>query len=226
MLGSVELLQGTLLNAEQQKLVDIGNSSGRWMLSIIGDGHDLAIARELVSLMGGSIRLERPGRKGCRFIATMPVGPIPKEAPKPGLPADRRAEFTGRVLVVDDDPVSRELAALMLKRMGLQVDTACDGRERLGSLPDTEYDLAIVDCWMPEFDGLEMTLQLRAGLTPGRPRVPIIALTANTQQSDIDSCLEAGMDGCIPKPLCNATLHQCLDRFLKDSSPGSLPNIA
>lgn len=353
MLGSLQLLQDTTLSAEQRKLVDIGQSSGRWMLSIIGDGLDLAkieagklqlvsspfsarrllseimtfkhehaaakgleltwtvdpkipdkvggdanavrqivanlvgnaikftergsvsvklecapekvpgsllliltvddtgigiprdlsnevfkpflqadpadtrqaggiglglaVARELVSLMGGSIRLQRPGRKGCRFIATMPVATLSEDEPEQRLPAKRRAGFTGRVLVVDDDPTSRDLAALMLKRMGLEVDTACDGREGLGSLLDTDYDLAIVDCWMPELDGLAMTRQLRANQQPGRTRVPIIALTANTQQSDIDSCLQAGMDDFISKPLLDITLHQCLERFLKSS---------
>jgi CheY-like chemotaxis protein len=103
----------------------------------------------------------------------------------------------------------------MLQRMGVQADTAAGGREGLGLLLGTDYDLALVDCRMPELDGLQMTRQLRGSATPARPRVPIIALTANTQQSDIDSCLEAGMDGYIPKPLLDGTLHQCLDRFLK-----------
>lgn len=182
-----------------------------------GIGLGLAVTRELVGLMGGTIRLERPGPKGSRFIVNVPVQPWAGDIPKPGKPQDGRTEFSGRVLVVDDDPVSRELAAMMLRRMGVEVDTAVDGREGLELLLETDYDLALVDCWMPELDGLQMTRQLRGrkALGRGRGRVPIIALTANTQQSDIDSCLEAGMDGYIPKPLLDGSLYQCLNKFLK-----------
>lgn len=179
-----------------------------------GIGLGLAVTRELVGLMGGTIRLEKPGPKGCRFIVTLPVEPWAGEGGKSGRPEVGRTEFSGRVLVVDDDPVSRELAAMMLHRMGVQADTAADGREGLGLLLEADYDLALVDCRMPGLDGLQMTRQLRGSATPERARVPIIALTANTQQSDIDSCLEAGMDGYIPKPLLDGSLHQCLGRFL------------
>jgi PAS domain S-box-containing protein len=180
-----------------------------------GIGLGLAVTRELVGLMGGSIRLESRGPKGSRFIVKVPVKPWAGDPCKSGKPEGGRTEFSGRVLVVDDDPVSRELAAMMLQRMGVQADTAAGGREGLGLLLGTDYDLALVDCRMPELDGLEMTRLFRGSAPADRPRVPIIALTANTQQSDIDSCLEAGMDGYIPKPLLDGTLHQCLDRFLK-----------
>jgi PAS domain S-box-containing protein len=183
-----------------------------------GIGLGLAVTRELVGLMGGSIRLERPGSQGSRFIVTMPVGIWTERSSDPAKPANGRAIFSGRVLVVDDDPVSRELAAMMLRRMGLEADTAANGREGLGLLLGTPYDLALVDCRMPELDGLEMTRLYRASAPPDRPSVPIIALTANTQQSDVTSCLAAGMDCYISKPLLDGSLNHCLDRFLKTRS--------
>ena len=183
-----------------------------------GIGLGLAVTRELVGLMGGSIRLERPGSQGSRFIVTLPVDLWTERALEPAKPANGRAIFSGRVLVVDDDPVSRELAAMMLRRMGVEADTAANGREGLGLLLGTPYDLALVDCRMPELDGLEMTRLFRGSAPADRPRVPIIALTANTQQSDVDCCLAAGMDCYIPKPLLDGSLHQCLDRFLKPES--------
>lgn len=183
-----------------------------------GIGLGLAVTRELVGLMGGSIRLERPRSQGSRFIVTMPVDLLTERAHEPANPANGRAIFSGRVLVVDDDPVSRELAAMMLRRMGVEADTAANGREGLGLLLGTPYDLALVDCQMPELDGLEMTRLFRGSAPADRPRVPIVALTANTQQSDVDFCRAAGMDCYIPKPLLDGSLHQCLDRFLKTKS--------
>jgi CheY-like chemotaxis protein len=180
-----------------------------------GIGLGLAVTRELVGLMGGSIRLERPRSQGTRFIVTMPVELWTERAQEPARPAKGRAIFSGRVLVVDDDPVSRELAAMMLRRMGVEADTAANGREGLGLLLGTPYDLALVECRMPELDGLEMTRLFRESAPPDRLRVPIIALTANTQQSDVDSCLAAGMDCYIPKTLIDGSLQQCLDRYLK-----------
>jgi PAS domain S-box-containing protein len=174
-----------------------------------GIGLGLAVTRELVSLMGGTIRHQSNASKGTRFTVVLPVEALPAGAASKPEVDGAAPRFAGRILVVDDDPVSRELTALMLRRMGLQVESAINGAEGLRMLLEGGFDLAFVDCWMPVMNGLEMTRRVRAE-AGGGGRIPIIALTANAQQSDIGACREAGMDDCVVKPFLTESLRDCL----------------
>ena len=187
-----------------------------------GIGLGLSITRELVTLMGGSIRIRSRLGKGSRFEVRLPLQATIARALPGATPVSPPAGFRGRVLLVEDDPISRELAAIMLRRQGLEVETAENGREGLDRLLNEDYSLAVVDCWMPELDGLEMTRRLRQQGRGGREKLPIIALTANTQRSDISACHNAGMDYYLSKPLLEESLKLCLDRFLprgRDKTP-------
>ncbi len=179
-----------------------------------GIGLGLSITRELVTLMGGSIRIRSRLGKGSRFEVRLPLEASAARLFPTTMPANPPARFRGRVLLVEDDPISRELAAIMLRRQGLEVETAENGREGLDRLLAEDFELAVVDCWMPELDGLEMTRRLRQQGGGGRQNLPIIALTANTQRSDISACHNAGMDYYLSKPLLEESLRLCLDRFL------------
>lgn len=103
-----------------------------------------------------------------------------------------------KILVAEDNPVNQKLAVKVLERLGCQVTIASDGSEavRLHSL--YEFDAILMDVQMPILDGLAATKQIRAQTV--RPKIPIIALTANALVSDKDDCLKAGMDAFIPKP--------------------------
>jgi CheY-like chemotaxis protein len=133
------------------------------------------------------------------------------------------APLRGRVLVVEDQELNRDVADGMLKSFGLAVDGAEDGREALAKLAADRYDLVLMDCQMPVMDGYSATRELRTA-EGGARDIPVIALTADTTRAGRDACFEAGMDDYIGKPFSRATLHAVLSRWLArgyESHPNS-----
>jgi signal transduction histidine kinase/ligand-binding sensor domain-containing protein/CheY-like chemotaxis protein/HPt (histidine-containing phosphotransfer) domain-containing protein len=123
------------------------------------------------------------------------------------------APLAGRVLVVEDQPLNREVAIGMLAALGLAADTANDGREALQKLAHTRYEAVLMDCEMPVMDGLEATRELRRTAGAG-PRLPVIALTAGATSEARAACMSAGMDDYLTKPFTREALHATLARWL------------
>ncbi len=120
-----------------------------------------------------------------------------------------------RVLVVEDNPVNQEVAALLLREMGCRVDVAANGLEALQACSRQEYQLIFMDCQMPVMDGLQAAAELRrreAGA--GSRRVPIVALTAHSLKGDRENCLTAGMDDHLGKPFTSAQISAMLQKWL------------
>jgi two-component system sensor histidine kinase/response regulator len=118
-----------------------------------------------------------------------------------------------RILLVEDNPVNRDVALELLRGVGLDADTAADGREALDRARRTRYDLVLMDVQMPVMDGLAATRELRA--LPGWADVPILAMTANAFAEDRDRCLAAGMDDYVAKPVMPDRLYGTLERWLR-----------
>jgi CheY-like chemotaxis protein len=125
----------------------------------------------------------------------------------------RLQQLAGRVLVVEDQPLNREVADGMLGSLGVTVDTACNGAEALERLRSESFDLVLMDCEMPVMDGFSATRELRRGEPPGR-HLPIIALTADVTGEGREACLAAGMDDHLGKPFAREALHAMLRRWL------------
>jgi signal transduction histidine kinase/CheY-like chemotaxis protein len=122
-----------------------------------------------------------------------------------------------QVLLAEDNPVNMLLASTLLRREGYSVTTASNGEDVLQALSrSTRPDIVIMDVEMPVLDGLEATRCIRRKEADrGLPRLPILALTANVQRSDIESCLEAGMDGYLSKPFDRDALDEAISRLMK-----------
>lgn len=128
-----------------------------------------------------------------------------------------------RILVADDNPTNQEVALSLLKKMGYRADAAADGREAVSALTNIAYDLVFMDCKMPEMDGYEAAAAIRRQSGILAPGVPIIAMTADTQEGSSKHYLTAGMNDYIAKPIGPKDLSAVLHKWL-DQSPLPLPS--
>ena len=126
--------------------------------------------------------------------------------------------LAGRVLVVEDQPINREVAHGMLSSLGVAVDTAVNGVEALERLRRESFDLVLMDCEMPVMDGFSATRELRRGAGPGA-RLPVIALTADATPQGRAACLAAGMNDHLSKPFTREALHAILRGWLPALEP-------
>ncbi len=176
--------------------------------------------------MGGLQWIDKPIRRDdlLRALSAMIVdsearsgAPIPKQS-KPG--SFRRSlhplpNGNARILVVEDNVINQQVAQGILKMLGLRADVVGDGREAIKALESIPYDIVLMDMRMPVMDGVEATTHIRDAHSAVLNRsVPILAMTANVQQSDRDRCLAAGMNGFIPKPVSPETLREALQQWL------------
>jgi signal transduction histidine kinase/CheY-like chemotaxis protein/HPt (histidine-containing phosphotransfer) domain-containing protein len=120
-----------------------------------------------------------------------------------------------RVLLVEDNPVNREVAVGMLEALGCRTDVADNGWRAIEAMNQGVYDAVLMDCQMPVMDGLSATAEIRRReASAGQSRVPIVALTANAMEGDRERCLAAGMDDFLSKPFTQQQLAALLQRWL------------
>jgi PAS domain S-box-containing protein len=183
-----------------------------------GTGLGLAICSELVELMGGRIGVESVIGQGSTFwvdLVLFTADPVVQ----PTRSDVEHGDYIGRVLLVDDVELNRELAEELLKRRGLMVDVACDGAEAVQAVSRQRYDLVLMDLHMPVLDGLAATREIVAlGLDCG----PVIALTASNTEVQVAACRQAGMVGHLLKPFHEREL----DKLLADHLRPDLSRIA
>jgi CheY-like chemotaxis protein/anti-sigma regulatory factor (Ser/Thr protein kinase) len=172
-----------------------------------GLGLGLAVAQKLALLLGGAIAVESEVGRGSVFTVQVPLR----------LPAEftgRRdpGEVRGRVLVVDDDVISRTIVSHVLARRSLDVVCVSDGLAAIRAASASRYDLILMDLQMPGMDGFQTAHRLRE--LPGHRKTPVLAVTANCSSDYRDLCIQHGMQGFLSKPVQSSELVQTVEKYL------------
>ena len=193
---------------------------------IQGTGLGMAITKNIVDMMGGTIEVESQKGVGTEFIIRLELRlqaearVANEDGTKQHGHAEGVAEFAGkRLLLAEDNELNREIACMLLSKYGFVIDTAENGQEAVdlvaASAPD-HYDLVLMDIQMPVMDGHEATRKIRSLENKVLAKVPVVAMTANAFDEDRKAAKECGMNGFISKPINMQEVVQALRMCLQD----------
>ncbi len=187
-----------------------------------GSGLGLTIVRQLVELQRGTIQVRSKEDHGSTFTVTIPY----QVARHKAIPAESSHETLvhdfsqpAYVLLVEDNDINRLYAGSILKKWHCRVDTAENGLVAVEKIKNNDYDLVLMDVQMPVMDGYEATKAIRQ-LNSEKRNVKVIALTANATPSDIEKCLQAGMNDYLAKPF---TPDELMSKISRDSARSANP---
>ena len=187
-----------------------------------GTGLGMAITKNIVDLMGGSISVESATGKGTRFevVLEFPIDAeadaVPKVQALPEEPEDVSPLCGMNFLCAEDNAINAEILELLLESKGAHCKIYPNGQEIVDAfvrVKPGEYDIILMDVQMPVMDGLEATRRIRSSENPLGRVIPILAMTANAFLEDMQKSKEAGMDEHLSKPVDIDALEQTVKRF-------------
>jgi CheY-like chemotaxis protein/HPt (histidine-containing phosphotransfer) domain-containing protein len=213
------------INSIFEKFSQVDSSNTR---QFGGTGLGLAIVKQLVEIMNGSIGVESALGEGSTFwfkipfLITNELGGenVPNHKNRTKVSLNTIDALDAKILVAEDHPLNQAFMKMLLPKYNLTNFDICEnGHEILQSLKQKEYDLILMDCFMPELDGYETTKIIRENEKSSGKHIPIVALTANAMIGDSEKCIAAGMDDYIAKPIAEESLVEILSQWI------ALPDI-
>ncbi len=197
---------------------------------IQGTGLGMAIVKNLVDLMHGTIRIHSHLGEGTEIVITLPfrIGERPEGTGEVRLVSSADSLKGKRVLVAEDIDVNALLLEEILHMNGIESDRARDGAECLSMLKAADpgyYELILMDIQMPVMDGYEAARKIRSMSDAGRAEIPIVALSANAFKEDVMRSLDAGMNGHLAKPIDVAELLAKLNELISEHKSMSLEEL-
>ena len=183
-----------------------------------GTGLGMAIAKNIVDMMGGTITLKSEPNKGTEFCVRIECAlSTEKKEETAGNTNTIHKKYIGkRVLLAEDNELNREIITEILQELGLEVESAengCQAVEKLTAAADGYYDLIFMDIQMPIMNGYEATKAIRSLDDEKKADIPIVAMTANAFEEDKKRAFEVGMNGHIAKPIEIDVIIKNLDRI-------------
>ncbi len=182
-----------------------------------GTGLGMAITKELVDLMKGSIEVESTINQGTTFTLSLPVEIYEGELIPGRSETSQKYDFTGKsVLVVDDAELNLIVAENTLKPTNAQISFAKSAEETLSKLENDSFDLILLDLFLPDINGDELSDKI---LNELNYKIPIIGMSANSNSQLINSCLEKGMQDYVLKPFTEEEVLSAIKKVFKEETP-------
>lgn len=186
---------------------------------VYGTGLGLTITKNIIDMMGGTIKVSSVSGQGSVFTVTLSLRiqdrqfkPLSPRSPEPASEPEHR-----RILLVEDNEINLEIEVELLQDVGFLVDTASDGSIALEKITNSRpgyYDLVLMDIQMPVMDGYHATAAIRQLENPLLANIPIVALSANTLDEDRKRSMECGMNAHLPKPVNMPQLMELIGKIL------------
>lgn len=211
---------GITADAQARLFLPYGQGDASIARRFGGTGLGLSICKELLRLMNGSIEVESQPGAGSTFRVAVPLVKASHEGQQLTSTESTRAQLPAdlKVLLVEDDMVNQIVMEAMLRDLGVQVLTAGSGEQALDLMEQRPVDLVLMDCHLPQMDGLTTTRHWRGKEAQlQRPRVPVIGLTGDVYSGAREACLEAGMDDYLTKPVSRADIGAMLARWAPEA---------
>jgi signal transduction histidine kinase/ActR/RegA family two-component response regulator len=188
-----------------------------------GTGLGLTLCEKLVALHGGQIGVDSQEGRGALFWFEIPLQVAQSADPDADLANDQFGDEALSILVVDDNQVNLMVAQLQLQKCWpkAKITTVDSGAKALSLIDQQLFDVALIDMIMPDMDGMQVTRQIRQQFPAIAARMPILALTANTNPVDRERCLAAGMNEVLHKPMEMAVLMRTVSRSMALARKGS-----
>lgn len=213
------IIRDTGLGISEEYLPHIFDSFTREQRTTInrvqGTGLGLAITAKVVELMGGTINVKSKLGEGSEFTVELELESL--DEPEETVSADQDSGFDDlsgkRILVVEDNDINAEIVCMVLQQYGILTDRADNGQTGTDILRNSEagtYDAVLMDIQMPVMNGFEATEAIRSFDS----RIPVIAMSANAYEKDVQACLDAGMNAHIAKPFQPEQLLKMLRKYL------------
>ncbi len=212
-IGMSEEFQKTIFEPFTREINSLTNK-------VQGTGLGMAITRNLVELMGGTISLESKKDEGSTFTVDMEF-PLPEQKedvqPEIRIQDVERPLVGKRILAAEDNEINAEILGEVLRLEGIEYDLAHDGSEAVELFVNSEpgyYDMILMDIQMPRMNGYDAARAIRASGHPDALAVPIAAMTANAFSEDVQRAISSGMNEHISKPIDIAALHETFKRLM------------
>ena len=177
----------------------------------------MAITKQFVDMMGGTITVESRLHEGSKFAIDLSFDIDQHAAEAIETPEDTELHLEGmRVMLVEDNEINMEIAQFMLEDVGITVTCVENGQLALEMFQSHEagsFDVILMDIMMPVMNGLEAARAIRALDRPDAQTIPIVAMTANAYDEDVRNAREAGMNGHLAKPIDTALLYRTLSEL-------------